>query len=316
MFQTLIIRLSSMGDVIHHFPALSDLAKHRPDIAIDWVVEEGFAALPALHPAVRTVIPTALRRWRKAPLKSKAEFIHFRRQLRHCQYDLILDSQGLIKSAFIAKQALGPISGYDKASAREGLASLAYQTTYPVSRNQHAITRNRQLSAQAFNYTIDDNIVYGLSVPKLDLAWRPATPYAVLLSATSRSDKEWAEENWIALGTRLEAMGIRSVLPWGNTQEQERSQRLAAAIPHAVCPPRMSLVEAASLLASSQIVVGVDTGLAHLAAAVAVPVIAIFCASDPQLTGVLASSYAVNLGSNGAAPSLESVWQATLDGMK
>ncbi|AMC36313.1 ADP-heptose--LPS heptosyltransferase [Janthinobacterium sp. B9-8] len=304
-----------MGDIIHNFPALSDLARHRPDISIDWVVEEGFAALPALHPAVRTVIPTALRRWRKAPLQSKAEFLNFRSQLRHCQYDLILDSQGLIKSAFIAKQALGPISGYDKASAREGLASLAYQNTYPVSPNQHAITRNRQLSAQAFNYTIDDNIVYGLSVPKLDLAWRPAH-YAVLLSATSRSDKEWAEENWIALGKRLEAMGICSVLPWGNTLEQERSQRLATAIPHAVCPPRMSLKEAASLLASSQVVVGVDTGLAHLAAAVAVPVIAIFCASDPQLTGVLASSYAVNLGSNGAPPSLESVWQATLDGMK
>lgn len=316
MFQTLIIRLSSMGDIIHNFPALSDLAKHRPDIAIDWVVEEGFAALPGLHPAVRTVIPTALRRWRKAPLKSKAEFLNFRRQLRHCQYDLILDSQGLIKSAFIAKQALGPISGYDKASAREGLASLAYQNTYPVARNQHAITRNRQLSALVFNYVIDDNIVYGLKVAKLNLAWRPTQPYAVLLSATSRSDKEWAEENWITLGKRLEAMGIHSVLPWGNAQEQERSQRLAAAIPNAVCPPRMSLAEAASLLASSQVVVGVDTGLAHLAAAVAVPVVAIFCASDPELTGVLASSYAVNLGSNGAPPSLDSVWQATLDGMK
>ncbi|AZN37347.1 lipopolysaccharide heptosyltransferase I [Iodobacter ciconiae] len=316
MFQTLIIRLSSMGDVIHHFPALSDLARHRPDIAIDWVVEEGFAALPALHPAVRTVIPTALRRWRKAPLKSRAEFLNFRRQLRHCQYDLILDSQGLIKSAFVAKQALGPISGYDRVSAREGLASLAYQHKYPVSRHQHAIIRNRQLSAQAFNYEIDDNINYGLNIPQLDLPWRPGQAYAVLLSATSRSDKEWAEDNWITLGKRLDAIGICSVLPWGSTLEQERSQRLAAAIPHAVCPPQMSLKEAASLLAASQVVVGVDTGLAHLAAAVAVPVIAIFCASDPQLTGVLASSYAVNLGNNGAPPSLESVWQATLDGIK
>ncbi|MEJ2793120.1 lipopolysaccharide heptosyltransferase I [Iodobacter sp. LRB] len=316
MFQTLIIRLSSMGDIIHNFPALSDLARHRPDIAIDWVVEESFAALPALHPAIRTVIPTALRRWRKAPLKSKAEFIHFRRKLRHHQYDLIIDSQGLIKSAFIAKQAIGPISGYDKASAREGLASLAYQHKHAVPRNQHAILRNRQLSAQVFNYKIDDTIDYGLNIPQLDLPWRPAQSYAVLLSATSRSDKEWAEDNWIELGTRLNAMGISSVLPWGNAQEQERSLRLAAAIPNAVCPPRISLAEAASLLASSRIVVGVDTGLAHLAAAVAVPVVAIFCASDPQLTGVLASSYAINLGHNGAPPSLESVWQATLDGMK
>lgn len=315
MFQTLIIRLSSMGDVIHNFPALSDLARHRPDIAIDWVVEESFAALPALHPAVRHIIPTALRRWRKAPLRSKAEFINFRRHLRHHSYDLILDSQGLIKSAFIAKQAIGPVSGYDRESAREGLASLVYQHQYHVPRDLHAIQRNRLLTASVFNYSCDDKIDYGLQVPQLSLPWLPARPYAVLLSATSRADKEWSEENWITLGHRLSEAGIISVFPWGNPKEQERSQRLAAAIPHALCPPRLSLGEAASLLAGSKIVVGVDTGLAHLAAAVAVPVVAIFCASDPLLTGVLASTYAVNLGKNGAPPDLESVWQATVAGM-
>jgi heptosyltransferase-1 len=315
MFQTLIVRLSSMGDIIHNFPALSDLARHRPDIAIDWVVEESFADLPSLHPAVRSIIPTALRRWRKAPLKSKAEFLNFRAHIRSCKYDLILDSQGLIKSAFIAKQAIGRISGYDRQSAREGLASLVYHKQYSVARDQHAIQRNRQLSAHIFNYTIDNTIDYGLKVPQLDLPWLAKSRYAVLLSATSRRDKEWPEAHWIDLAKRLLELNIIAIFPWGSMLEQERSQRLAAAVPYALCPPRLNLAEAAYLLAGSQIVVGVDTGLAHLAAAVAVPVVAIFCASDPLLTGVLASTYAVNLGSNGAPPDLNSVWQATKDGL-
>ncbi|QLI81759.1 lipopolysaccharide heptosyltransferase I [Chitinibacter fontanus] len=312
----LIIRMSSMGDVIHQWPAITDLARAYPEVAIDWVVEEGFAELPKLHPAVRRVIPIALRRWRKSLLaeSTQAQWRHFKTDLRACRYDLILDAQGLIKSAAVAKLTCGPVAGFDRHSIREPLASLAYGRKYAVSKTLHAIERNRQLSAAALGYSLQGDIDYGLSVPQLALDWLPDSPYAVFLTATSRADKEWPEANWIILGQRMLAMGVRPIFPWGGEAERERAQRLAAALPAAIVAPKLSLTAAAALLAQSKIVVGVDTGLVHLAAAVAVPTVAIFCASDPALTGVRASSYAVNLGQRGAAPTVDAVWQAVQAG--
>lgn len=312
----LIIRMSSMGDVIHQWPAITDLARAFPDAAIDWVVEEGFAELPKLHPAVRRVIPIALRRWRKSILadSTQVQWRQFTTELRACRYDLILDAQGLIKSAAVAKLTCGPVAGFDRHSIREPLASLAYGRKYAVCKSQHAIERNRQLSAAALGYTLQGGIDYGLSVPQLTLDWLPDSPYAVCLTATSRADKEWPEANWIILGQRMLALGVLPIFPWGNDAERARAQRLAAALPAAIVAPKLSLTAAAALLAQSKIVIGVDTGLVHLAAAVAVPTVAIFCASDPTLTGVRASSYAVNLGQRGAAPTVDAVWQAVQAG--
>jgi len=318
MKKILLVRLSSMGDVIHNLPAVTDLARAFPDAQIDWVVEEGFREIPALHPAVNRVIPFSLRRWRKKPLAALAgdEISSFARELRAEHYDLILDSQGLAKSALVAKLAHGPVAGYDKTSAREPLASCFYSQKSKVDRSLHAIERNRLLSAQTLGYELRGAIDYGLPKPAVDLSWLPAERYVVLLTATSRADKEWAEERWIELGRRLVAQGLRCVLPWGGAQEKARSERLVAAIDGAICPPRMSLTEAAALLAGAQIVVGVDTGLAHLAAAMATPVVAIFCASDPVKTGVLAGTYAVNLGADGAPPTVDAVWAAVIAGAR
>ncbi|QLG88881.1 lipopolysaccharide heptosyltransferase I [Chitinibacter bivalviorum] len=314
----LIVRMSSMGDVIHQWPAITDLARVYPDAAIDWVVEEGFAELPRLHPAIRRVIPVALRRWRKSIWASPThmQWQTFKTELRACRYDLVLDAQGLIKSAAIARLACGPVAGFDRKSIREPLASLSYCRKYRVSKSLHAIDRNRQLSAAALDYKLQGPIDYGLQVPELDLPWLPDSPYAVCLTATSRADKEWAEANWILLGQRLLAQGIRPVFPWGSATERARAERLAAALPAAMVAPKLSLSEAASLLAKSKIVIGVDTGLVHLAAAVAVPTVAIFCASDPELTGIRASSYAVNLGQRGQAPSVDAVWDAVQMGWR
>ncbi len=317
----LIVRMSSMGDVIHQWPAVTDLARAYPEAVIDWVVEEGFAELPRLHPAIRRVIPVALRRWRKSLLatQSHREWQAFKTELLACRYDLVLDAQGLIKSAAIARMACGPVAGFDRHSIREPLASLAYCRTYPVSKALHAIERNRQLSAAALGYRAEGAIDYGLRMSdqienRPALSWLPDSPYVVCLTATSRADKEWPEAHWIVLGQKLLARGVRPVFPWGSTAERERAERLAAALPAAIVAPRLSLTDAATLLAGSTMVVGVDTGLVHLAAAVAVPTIAIFCASDPLLTGIRASSYAVNLGQRGAAPGVEAVWDAMLAG--
>ncbi len=332
----LLIKTSSLGDVLHNLPVVTDICKHLPGANIDWVVEESFAALPALHPKVRHVIPVAIRRWRKSWWSSRAEMQSICRKLRDQHYDFVLDTQGLFKSALITRCANQPRCGYDWKSAREPIASLFYDRTFSVPRNQHAVERNRQLAGLALGYTPYGSPEYGIQSPPLELSWVSQSnghtrsplpnplpqageganeslrefhvqPYVVLLHATSRDDKLWEETNWIALGKQLASDGFQLVLPWGNAKENARSERLAAAIPNAVCPPRLNLVEAAALLGHAHAVIGVDTGLSHLAAALNVPTIGIYTATDPGLTGLYAGNRAINLGSARTSPSVDKV---------
>ena len=298
-----------MGDVIHNLPVASDIASHFPDSQIDWVVEESFAGIPALHPAVNQIIPVAIRRWRKSLLShdTRSEIQAFKNRLQQNRYDFVIDTQGLIKSAVITRMAKGPRYGYAWQSAREPLASLFYNHTFEVAKALHAVERNRQLAAQTFGYTPAKTVNYGIVAPKTDLPWLTGTPYAVLLHATSRDDKQWPETDWVALGKHLNQKGIACVLPWGSAREADRSRRLAQQIPQAIVPPSLQLGEVAALLAQARVVVGVDTGIAHLAAAINVPVIGIYCASDPTLTGIYTSGPGVNLGKAGAPPTLEAV---------
>ncbi len=306
MTPILLVKTSSLGDVIHNLPVATDIARHLPGAAIDWVAEAPFAAIPRLHPAVGEVFPVAMRRWRKALFQPATwqEIGAFRRQLRSRRYRTVLDTQGLIKSALITAFARGESYGFDRASAREPLAARFYQHTYAVDRSLHAVERNRLLAAQALGYALDTPADYGISAPHLPLPWRPPGRYAVLLHATSREDKLWREENWIALGAWLAQKGIAGVLPWGGTAEKARSERLARGFPAAVVPPAQSLGELAALLGGAQVTVGVDTGLTHLAAALKTPTVALYCASQPGLTGVYATGFARNLGDAGAPPSL------------
>jgi heptosyltransferase-1 len=312
MYRILLIKTSSLGDVIHNLPVATDLATHFPDVKIDWVVEESFADIPALHPAVANVIPVALRRWRKnlAQKNTCQEIDAFKKNLRTEIYDAVLDTQGLIKSAMIVLWARGAKYGYDFSSAREPLASLVYDKKFAVNKQLHAVQRNRLLSSQAFDYKQLFEVNYGVSAVPLRVAWLVKEQYAVLLHATSRADKEWTEVNWVELGKKLHQCGIVSVLPWGNELEKNRAERLAAAIPHAIAPPKMTIQDAAGLIAGAEIVVGVDTGLTHLAAALNKPVVAIYCATSPGLTGVYGNPRATNLGNTGQVPAMEQVWLA------
>ncbi len=304
----LLVKTSSLGDVIHNLPVLTDLHAHFPDAMIDWVVEEGFAEIPRLHPSVHYVIPIAVRRWKKH-LRSRAtwrEMAAFRNQLQSETYDLIIDTQGLFKSAVITWLARGRRCGYAAGSAREPLAARAYHCHFNVPTSLHAVERNRLLVAQAAGYSINTVADYGLTGVKTAYL-AGGRPSAVLLTATSRDDKLWPEESWIALGHALHERGLECFFPAGNAVERERAARLAQAIPDAVALPPLSLTRLAETLAVARLVVGVDTGLAHLAAALGRPTLALFCASDPELTGVHAGEQAINLGGRNAAPTAAAV---------
>ncbi|MDO8262964.1 MAG: lipopolysaccharide heptosyltransferase I [Gallionella sp.] len=309
----LLVKTSSLGDVLHNLPVASDIARHFPDAQIDWVVEESFAALPRLHPAVRNILPVAVRRWRGKLLSATVwrEIAAFRNTLAAQRYDIAIDTQGLLKSALLMRGAHGLRCGFDRRSAREPLAATLYQRTFPVATGQHAVERNRQLAAQALGYTLEWHADYGIRPPAVARPdWLAKGAYAVLLHATSRADKLWSEANWIALGRYLHEKNIRCVLPWGSAAEQARGLRLAGAIPDAIAPPRLSLNEAAALLGGAQAVIGVDTGLAHLAAALGVPTVGIYTATDPALTGLYAGRCAVNLGNIDRAPETVAVIDA------
>jgi heptosyltransferase-1 len=306
----LLVKTSSLGDVLHNLPVVTDILHHFPDAKIDWVVEENFAELPRLHPGVDRVLTVAVRRWRRERETARAEIRKAVAAIRELDYDFVIDTQGLLKSALVMRNAFGLRCGYGFFSAREPLASLFYHKRFTVPKRQHAVERNRQLVAQSLDYELHTPADYGIQLPELTLKWMKAGAYMVLLHATSRDDKLWAEASWIELGKQLQRGGMRSVLPWGSRTEQERAQRLAAAIPGAICAPRLDLTEAAALLGRAQAVVGVDTGLAHLAAALAVPTVGIYTATDPALTGLYAGARAVNLGGKAQSPSVEAVMAA------
>jgi len=306
----LLVKTSSLGDVLHNLPVATDIARHYPGAQIDWVVEESFAVLPRLHPAVRNVIPVAVRRWRGKLLSAATwrEIMAFRGILASRHYDFAVDTQGLLKSALLMRGAQGLRCGFDRHSAREPLAASLYQRTFTVATAQHAVERNRQLAAQALGYPLEGQADYGIRAPAFPRpVWLGEGHYAVLLHATSRADKLWSEASWIALGHYLHDRNLRCVLPWGSVAEQARSLRLAEAIPNAVSPPRLNLNEAAALLGSARATVGVDTGLAHLAAALGVPTVGIYTATDPALTGLYAGRCAVNVGHAGHPPDTATV---------
>jgi len=296
----LIIKTSSLGDVVHMLPALTDAAAAIPGLRADWVVEEGFAAIPGLHPAVGRVIPVALRRWRRALGRAATwrEMAAFRRALRAETYDLVLDSQCLLKSALLAVQAHGPRAGLDAASAREPLASRFYAHRYAAARDLHAILRNRVLTAQALGYTLETDapVRYGVSVATAERATE-----VLCFHGTARVEKEYPEGDWVVLAQKLVAAGLTPAFPAGNAREAARAARIVATCPGACLLPTMPLAELMPLIGGARAVVGVDTGLMHLAAALGRPGVGLYPATDPARFGAVAeagSPALINLSNN------------------
>jgi len=308
MPRILFVKTSSLGDVVHQCPAVTDAARGIPEARIDWVVEDAFAGVARMHPSVARVIPVAVRRWRRAPWRPAVwrEMATFRESLKGERYDAVVDTQGLLKSALITCFASGTKHGMDRASAREPLAARFYDRTHFVSRGLHAVERNRRLTAAALGISLPPEIDYGLKNRGPLNEALPAS-YSVLLTMTSRADKLWPETRWIELGR---ALALPAVLPWGSDEERARAERIAHGIGQAVVPAKMALEALAPVLAHARNVVGLDSGLTHLAAALGVPAVAIFCGSDPALTGVYGAARAANVGAPGRPPQVFEVLQA------
>lgn len=307
-----------MGDVVHNLPVVGDLRAAMPDCRIDWVVEEAFSAIPGLHPGVDQVIPVSIRRWRKHPFAAgtRREFADLRCRFRQTQYDEVIDTQGLLKSALLAWMANGRSHGLDWKSSRAPLR-MFYDNVHAVSWSAHAVQRNRSLASKALGYAISETPEYGIatqpeSTASLESAFpvKGAGEFAVLLHATSATRKEWPENDWVRIGEYLAAQGMISVLPFGNAEERQRSERLAARIPGARMPPALGLDQLAALMSGARMVVGVDTGLTHLAVALGRPTIGLYRATDPAATGLHGSSRALNLGGIGMTPSADEVAHA------
>ena len=315
----LLLKTSSLGDLAHMLPALSDAAKRIPGLRVDWVAEESFAAVPAWHPAVGKVIPVAMRRWRKNAFQSSTwrEIGVARQAMRATPYAAVVDAQGLLKSAWMARWARQLVTGYDRHSIREPLASLFYTHRVAISRELHAIERNRRLLAAALGYEMDDlpldygladflplpsrergesaslnaqSLTFGSTRSRLgeggEIQGCGVDNFVLALHGTSREDKEWPEADWIAIGHGLATHGRALALPWGNAREKERAERIAAAVPTAQVLPRLGLDALAGIVARADAVLGVDTGLMHVAAALRKPGLALFPATLPALTGV------------------------------
>lgn len=305
--RVLVVKTSSLGDVIHTLPALTDAAQAIPGIRFDWVVEEAFAEIPAWHPAVDRVIPVAVRRWRKAPLRAliSGEWGGFKRQIEKGRYDATIDAQGLLKSAVLTRYSGKPVHGLDQNSAREPLASRFYSHPHTVPVGRHAVDRVRELFAKALGYTVPEGPGdYGLD------RWRLAGaddcgPYLLFLHGTTWVTKHWPEIYWRRLVERATGRGWAVRLPWGNDVEFQRACRLASDLPRVTVLPRLRLEGIAREVAGARACVAVDTGLGHLAAAFGVPTLSLFGATNPGYTGAWGANQ-FHLASNLAcAPCLQ-----------
>lgn len=287
----LIIKTTSLGDVVHNLPVVADIKRQHPNALIDWVVEESFVDILTMHPGINQIIPVAIRRWRKSVFcrKTWRELVAFKQELQVHNYDVVIDTQGLLKSAVICYLSRSNNKcGYDQHSAREPIASFFYQHRFSVSLALHAVERNRKLAALALGNSLDSNALdYGIQT-SADLAETSRMPasFIMALHGTSRDSKLWAVNHWISLGRALESQGLSLVLPWGNQSELDRAKQIANKTKLAIILPKLSITALANIIKRSQAVVGVDTGLAHLAVALNKPVIAIYTDTDPSLTGL------------------------------
>ena len=285
--RVLLIKTSSLGDVVHTLPALTDALRVFPGIRFDWVVEEGFAEIPRWHPAVDQVIPVAIRRWRKHPLQTwrSGEWHDFKKRIHQQPYDVVIDAQGLLKSAWLTRGFKAPVVGFNRKSAREPIASWFYDRPVFVAREQHAVERVRQLFAQALGYSVPKQMgEYSLQRERLAVANQSA-PYVLFLHGTTWPSKHWPQSAWRTLAEQLSGQGVAVRIPWGNSEEQQRANAIAEGLPQVEVLPRLNITGVAGQIAGAQACVAVDTGLGHLAAALDVPCVSLYGPTLPGRVG-------------------------------
>jgi heptosyltransferase-1 len=315
--KVLIVKLSSLGDVVHTMPAVMDIQAMFPNAQIDWVVERGFAPLATRCSAVNRVIPCEIRRWRKAFLKAEAraqtrtEWQAFKADLQQEAYDVILDLQGLTKSALVvwlARKAKGgkryALANRTDGSGYERPTRWVADVAVPVTPHIHAVARGRVLCAKALSYDVPAHLNYGLG-----LAAAQRRPLVALVHGTSRADKEWPVDHWLEIGSRLKQHGFDVALPHGNETEHLRSIALAEKLPGAVVWPRLSLDQLTTEMAQCTGVIGVDSGLSHMAVALGLPHVQIYNFDTAWRTGPQGLLHQCSVVGT-PTPPVEAVWQA------
>src|SRR3990167_5718285 len=303
----LLIKTSSMGDVIHTLPALTDAEQAIPGITFDWVVEENFLEIPRWHPRVDKIIPVAWRRWRKQlfAAETRQQWHGFRSDIREKSYDLIIDAQGLVKSAMFALVAKGKRAGLDWHSARESLASLLYQKKCTVNFYQHAVVRMRSLFAELLDYLVPDTMAdYGVDRNQF-MERGTESNYLVFLHGTTWATKLWPENYWVELAQLAAAQGLQVKMTAGNAEEVARANRIAAACANVTVLPKLSIVKVAQLLADAKAAVSVDTGFGHLAAALSLPMVSLYGPTNPEFTGAMGKNQTHLAASFSCAPCLQ-----------
>ncbi|RXZ33771.1 lipopolysaccharide heptosyltransferase I [Oxalobacteraceae bacterium CAVE-383] len=316
----LIVRVSSLGDVVHNMPLLADVHRHFPDAQIDWVVEEAYTDLVGLNPHVRSIIPIALRRWRKRLWSAsvRAEIAAFYRRLRAVEYDLVLDTQGLLKTGLVMQMArLAPggrragLANATEDSGYEPLSRLFHHLSVTVELRAHAVARGRAVAAAALGYAATDEIDFALQAPAASTSasrpWSELNRYAVFFHGTAGADKQWPIASWREIAAMLAARGMPVLLPWGDRKELARAQQIAADLPNVQVLPQLNLMDAVALAQGAALAIGVDTGLTHVAAAYCRPTIELYIASPRWKTEGYWSPNIVNLGDAGAVPSVAEV---------
>ncbi len=319
--RVLLVKTSSMGDIVHALPVVADIHAAMPGARVDWLVEEAYAPLLRAHPGIDRIVTVALRRWRRRPLAAdtRHEWRALVAQLRQQHYDAVIDLQGLLKSALVARLARGEHVGLSWASAREPLAPLFYarRMRTGLGRTEAAVRRYRELAAWALHYSPSGPPRYGLQLHAQRPEWVDAGRYAVLLSATAKPRKLWDEAHWVELARWLRALGIRSVFAWGDAAERARVERLQRAVNSAdgpcaaqLAPQAFALDAWMQVLHGAALVVGVDTGLLYLGAAVGTPAVAIHAGSSPHSVDFASAAPWCSLGDDGAPPTTQAVCDA------
>ena len=293
----LLIKMSSMGDIIHTLPAVTDAMNAIPDLQIDWVVEPAFSDIPLWHPAVKQIIPMPLRQWRKNIVESirSGEIKQFLQTLKQKKYDAIIDAQGLLKSAIVTKIARGETHGFDKYSAKEFISSFFYMHKYSVEKDQHAITRSRQLFAKALQYDfLNSKPNYHIDTNQLPaLNFETPEKYLVFLHGTTWETKHYPEMYWQQLLAKADENDITVYLPFGNIAEKQRAERLAATAKCVKILPKLSISEMATLLKNATAVVTGDTGLGHLSAVLTTRTIGLYGSTDPKHVGMVGDNQVI-----------------------
>ncbi len=324
----LIIKLSSLGDVLHNLPIVWDIRTQYPDASIDWLVEENYVSLltplqsQASYRGIDHIIPIAMRRWKKNPLsqQTRQEWRAFRQNLQATHYDMVIETQGLLKAAWLTRLAKrspnAVIAGLGNATEDSGYEPLVrcfYTDSVQVPLRCHAVERSRWVAAAAMNVPVPKNkpqFYPPTFLQSLKTSESPFNkPYVLFFHATARAAKQWGESNWIALGNTLAKQGKQVILPWGNTPEKAVSERLSTQIAHSIVSPAFNICEWFGVIANAALTVGVDTGLTHLSAMMHTPTIELYCDSPRWKTEAYWSDKVKNLGDTGQPPSFDTVLQ-------